>query len=143
MEAATMKTDRGDETQPTATAATEEQPATRGPAGAGGRRPARISRPGPEWVFGGAVGAFFAALALLAVQVRAGADPALGPAEPAAQAPSQPREIVLRRVIRRVVVDPPRAARSADAAAVAAPEPAAPAPEPAAPAPAPLTTQSS
>jgi hypothetical protein len=45
----------------------------------------RRSKPPAGWVFAPALGAFFAALALLAFQVRAGQDPALGPAEPTAQ----------------------------------------------------------
>ena len=119
------------------------------------RRPAKL----PAWpVAAGAAGTFLAALAFLAGQVRDGRDAALGPAEPVA-ARQQPREIVVRRIIRRVVItDPaPRAAAPSGGAAPApaapsAPAPraggppsAAPAPAPAAPAPAPapLTTRSS
>jgi hypothetical protein len=124
------------------------------------RRPAKL----PAWpVAAGAAGTFLAALAFLAGQVREGRDAALGPAEPVA-ARQQPREVVVRRIIRRVVItDPaPRAAAagagaSADAApapATGAPAPSAPAPSapapsapapaaPAPPAPAPLTTRSS
>jgi hypothetical protein len=117
------------------------------------RRPqaARPRKPAAGWVFGAALGAFFAALALLAFQVRAGEDPALGPAPAAQQA--KPRQVLIRRVIKRVVVHhppdsaaaPPAAVRtSAPAPATAAPAPAAPAPPAPAPAaPAPLTTQSS
>ena len=121
---------------------------TDGAAGAG-RPLRRPSKPPAGWVFGAALGAFFAALALLAFQVRAGEDPALG--QPTAQAQSaQPRRVLIRRVIERVVVHHP--AQSSAGAEPAAPAPAttssapAPAPEPApapAPAPAPLTTQSS
>ena len=113
----------------------------------------------PAWpVAAGTAGTFLAALAFLAGQVRDGRDAALGPAEPIA-ARQQPREIVVRRIIRRVVItDPaPRAAAPSGGAAPApaapsAPAPraggppsAAPAPAPAAPAPAPapLTTRSS
>jgi hypothetical protein len=88
----------------------------------------------------GGAGAFLAALAFLAGQVRDGRDAALGPAEPAAT--PRPRVVIVRRVIRRVVVtDPAPRTRTA----VAAPPPAAPAPAPTAPAPAPapLTTRSS
>ena len=125
------------------------------------RRPAKL----PAWpVAAGAAGTFLAALAFLAGQVRDGRDAALGPAEPVAT--RQPREVVVRRVIRKVIIThpAPRAAApsggSAPAsggavpAAVGAPAPSAPAPAasapapapaPAAPAPAPapLTTQSS
>lgn len=111
------------------------------------RRPAKL----PAWpVATGAAGTFLAALAFLAGQVRDGRDPALGPAEPvAARAPQQ---VVVRKIIRRVVVThpAPRAAAPSGGAAVAsapvsgggtptaAPAPAAPAPQPA-----PLTTRSS
>ena len=126
------------------------------------RRPAKL----PAWpVAAGTAGTFLAALAFLAGQVRDGRDAALGPAEPAAT--HAPRDVVVRRVIRRVVVThpAPRAAApaggaapgavapsapsapapSAPAPSAPAPAPAAPAPAPAAPAPAPapLTTRSS
>jgi hypothetical protein len=139
--------------------------APRGAAGGGGgdeptrRGPARKppTKPPAGWVFAPALGAFFAALTLLAFQVRAGQDPALGPAEPVAQAQPKPRRILIRRVIRRVVVHHPptgspaavgarqpatTSAAPAAASAPAAPAAAAPAPAPAS-APAPLTTQSS
>jgi hypothetical protein len=116
---------------------------------------ARVRKPAPGWVFGGALGTFFAALALLAVQVRAGDDPALGEAQPVAAAPaSRPAKVVVKRkVIKRIVVHHP-APEAAPSAPVAAPDTSAPAtaaapsaPAPAAPAtapaPAPLTTQSS
>ena len=119
------------------------------------RRPAKL----PAWpIAAGAAGTFLAALAFLAGQVRDGRDPALGPAEPvAARAPQQ---VVVRKIIRRVVIThpAPRAAAPAGGgtapgapatgagspAPAAAPPPAAP-PAPAAPAPqpAPLTTRSS
>jgi pyruvate dehydrogenase E2 component (dihydrolipoyllysine-residue acetyltransferase) len=118
---------------------------------------ARRRKPAPGWVFGGALGAFFAALALLAVQVRAGNDPALGEPTPksVAAADVRPRKVIVKRkVIKRIVVHHPRPAAAATAStraaptvsapattsAPSAPAPAAPAP---APAPAPLTTQSS
>ena len=72
------------------------------------RRPAK---PPAGWVFGAALAAFFAALALLAFQVRAGRDPALGPAQPVAQVQTKPRRVLIRRVIERVVIHhPPTAA---------------------------------
>jgi hypothetical protein len=116
---------------------------------------ARIRRPAPGWVFGGALGTFFAALALLAVQVRAGEDPSLGQPKPVAAVREQPRKVIVKRkVIKRIVVHHPRptavaaaapssgaAPATATASAPSAPAPvAAPAPVPA---PAPLTTQSS
>jgi hypothetical protein len=115
---------------------------------------ARVRRPAPGWVFGGALGTFFAALALLAVQVRAGEDPSLGQAKPVAAVREQPRKVIVKRkVIKRVVVHHPRptavpAAPSSGAASAppTASAPSAPAPVAApapAPAPAPLTTQSS
>jgi hypothetical protein len=99
-------------------------------------------------MFGGALGAFFAALALLAFQVRAGQDPALGPAQPVAQVQKpKPRRILIRKVIKRVVVHPPPASSSAGAPApveTSTPPTTSSAPAPApAPEPAPLTTQSS
>ena len=132
------------------------------PEAANGAPRPQLRKPGSGWMFGGALGAFFAVIALMALQVRAGQDPALGPAEPVGQAPpTKPRQVLVRRVIRRVVVHhPPRQAAAAGGAAPAAgapvaasssaPAAAAPAPEPAAapppapaPAPAPLTTQAS
>jgi len=123
------------------------------------RRPAKL----PAWpVAAGTAGTFLAALAFLAGQVRDGRDAALGPAEPVAA--QRPQEVVVRRIIRRVVITEPapRAAApatgggepaasapapSAPAESAPAPAPAASAPAPApaapAPAPAPLTTRSS
>ncbi len=133
---------------------------TREPAAAGAAPRARVRKPAPGWVFGGALGTFFAALALLAVQVRAGEDPALGEAKPVAAVDERPRKVLVKRkVIKRIVVHHPRPAAAAAAAAPSsgsaptasapvttsapsAPPPAASAPAPA-PAPAPLTTQSS
>jgi hypothetical protein len=113
--------------------------------------PRRPAKPRAGWVFGGAFGAFCAALALLAFQVRAGQDPALGPAQPVAQVqPAKPRRILIRKVIKRVVIhhSPTASAPAAPAQTSSAPQTttSAPAPSPApapAPAPAPLTTQSS
>jgi len=108
----------------------------------------RGRRSGPAGVMLASLGAFFALLAILAVQVRAGGDPALGPAKPAAEV-AQRRVIVHRVVLRRVVVTQtaPRSRAPAGAApstpAPSAPAPSAPAPAPAAPAPAPVTTGSS
>jgi pyruvate dehydrogenase E2 component (dihydrolipoyllysine-residue acetyltransferase) len=114
-------------------------------------------------VFGGALAAFAVALALLAGQVSAGKDPALGagPKVVIAEAP-KPRRIIVRKIIERVVVThvipaptaaaappaPPAAAATPPAAApvrsalAPAPVAAAPAPPPA-PAPAPVTTHAS
>lgn len=90
-------------------------------------------------VYGGSAAAFAAVLAALGWQVAAGADPAIGEAEPVAAAPAQ--RVVVRRVVRRVIVtrDAPAPARSTPAPAAAEQPPAA-AP---APAPAPPTTRAS
>lgn len=114
------------------------------------RRPVRPIGALPVWT--AATGAFCIALAALAVQVRAGDDPALGAAKPpAAQvAAARAPEVVVRRieqtrVVTHVVPAPEPSAPAAAAApvasapAVSAPAPAvqrAPAPV-AAPAPAP------
>jgi len=117
----------------------------RGAAPEGAAPAARARRPGPAGVMLASLGAFFALLAILAVQVRAGEDPALGPAKPAAER----RVIVHRVVLRRVVVTKPAPRSSAPAASappVSAPAPSAPAPSAPAPAPAapaPVTTGSS
>jgi len=108
---------------------------TAGSAGAH-RQPQARRKPSSFGVFAGSLAAFFALLAFLAVQVRAGGDPALGPATPAATA--APRRVIVHRVIvRRVIVTEraPAAGRGSPAPARSAP--AAPAPAPAAPAPAP------
>jgi hypothetical protein len=105
------------------------------------RRPAKV----PAWpVAAGAAGTFLAALAFLAGQVRDGRDPALGPAVPVA-AHQQPREIVVRKIIRRVVITDPAPRPAAPAApppvAVTAPSAPAPgAPVQSAPAPAPVVS---
>jgi hypothetical protein len=120
----------------------------------------RIRKPGPLPVIAGSLGLFLAVTALLAFQLRAGADPALGAGEPQlVAAASVPRKVVIRRreIVTRIIehrggVAPPpsRAAatppatgpgRSAPSSAAAAPAPAGAAPS--APAPAPLTTRSS
>ena len=87
-----------------------------------------------------AAGALFCvALIFLALQMRAGDDPAIG-AGPTAD--ERPRPVIVRRVIvRRIVEEAPGARDPAPGAAGAAP--AAPAPAPAAPVPAPVTTQAS
>ena len=101
-----------------------------------------IKKPGPFPVIAGSAGLFFAIAALLAFQMRAGADPALGKRKPVvvAQATPAPRKVLVRRVIvTRIVEHRPRrgdaaddAARRGSGAAPAAPS----APAPAAPAPA-------
>ena len=106
------------------------------------RRPAKL----PAWpVAAGTAGTFLAALAFLAGQVRDGRDAALGPAEPVAA--TRPQEVVVRRIIRRVVITEPAprvaapatggAAPAASAPGASAPAQSAPAPAPAASAPAP------
>jgi len=110
------------------------------------RRPVKL----PAWpVAAGTAGTFLAVLAFLAGQVRDGRDPALGPAEPVAT--RAPREVVVRRIVRRVVIHHPApssagvpvaAAPSGAPVAATVPAPAAPA-APAPAAPAPLTTRSS
>jgi hypothetical protein len=113
----------------------------------------RIRKPGPLGVIAGSFGLFFAITALLAFQMRRGADPALGAPKPAATQTAAPRQILVRHVIETRIVEhrartarqrsttssPAPAARTAPAAPSA---PAAPAAPPA-PAPAPLTTRSS
>jgi hypothetical protein len=130
---------RGDSVAHTAT----QQPHvdTRGGLGSNSepRRPQR-RKLASGWVFGASLGAFFVTLALLAFQLRAGQDPALGATTPVAQ--QQPRKVILkRRLIERIVVDDPAQPTASPPSAVQTSEPtttAAPAP-----APAPLTTQSS
>jgi hypothetical protein len=84
-------------------------------------------------------GLFCVVLIYLALQMRAGDDPAIGAGQQTAAAPA-PREVIVRRVIiRRIVVeDAPRAegpASSDESAPAAAVPAAAPVPAPAAPAP--------
>jgi hypothetical protein len=104
----------------------------------------------------GAAATFCAALIYLALQVRAGADPAIGAGTPQAQAPQR---VVVKRIVVRRIVEVPRGgaapggsttATSSGAAVPAvrtsapAPAPAAPAAAPApAPAPAPAVTRAS
>jgi hypothetical protein len=117
-------------------------------------RPRRPGRPSPAPIVFGAWVAFVAVFVLLALQLRAGRDPALGAPAPSAS-PAAERKVVVRRIHRRVVVTtvlPPRAhatappapatttTTSAPTSAPATSAPAAPAP---APAPAPVTTRSS
>jgi 2-oxoglutarate dehydrogenase E2 component (dihydrolipoamide succinyltransferase) len=97
---------------------------------------------------------FCVALIFLALQLRAGDDPAIGAGHQAAAVESAPRPVIVRRVIvRRIVEEAPGApaappatgGAAAPAPAASAPAPAAPAPAAAAPAPAPapVTTQAS
>jgi hypothetical protein len=107
----------------------------------------RITKPGPFPVVGGTLAVFFVVMTLLAFQLRAGADPAIGAGEPQRDAASPAPRIVIRRrvVVTRIVEHRRRRASTPTAGAGSAPAPpaaAAPAP-PAAPAPAPLTTRSS
>jgi len=131
-----------------AMAATTTDRAPSGAAPEGAAPPVRARRAGPAGLMLWSLAGFFALLAVLAVQVRAGEDPALGAAEtPAAAAPAR-RVVVHRVVLRRVVVTDPAPRRSV-ASGGPAPRggtaPAAPAPVAAAPAPppAPVTTGSS
>jgi hypothetical protein len=114
------------------------------------RRPPRRRRPSARPVVVGALALFLAVLALLAVQMRLGGDPALGagttPARP------RPRHVLVHRVVRRVVVvrvpaaaapAAPAPATSAPAAAPPPPAAVAPAPAPAPPPPAPVVTRAS
>jgi hypothetical protein len=115
-------------------------------------------RPSPGWVVGGASAAFVAVLFLLALQVRAGRDAALGAGTPVAAVPEPPRPVVVRRIVRTTVVTHVVRARAATAgratatpvgapAATGGPAPAAatraPVAPASAPAPAPVTTQAS
>ena len=111
------------------------------------KRPAkpRIRKPGPLGVIAGSFGLFFAITALLAFQMRRGADPALGAPKPqvVASATVAPRQIVVRRVIVTRIVEhrPRRGSAPTGSARPASPAPA-PRPlqrrlRPAAPAPAP------
>jgi hypothetical protein len=77
-------------------------------------------KPSPFGVLAGSLAAFFALLAFLAVQVRAGGDPALGQPKPAATA--EPRRVIVHRlIVRRIVVtDRAPAQRTLGRAAVGA-----------------------
>lgn len=137
--------------------------AARQGAGRGGDPRARSQLSGLTVVT--AAGALFCVLLIwLALQVRAGADPAIGAGT---QAPvQQPRQIVVRRIVeRRIVEEPAPAAGGAGGPAIAAgaggpapaagptpaaaapaatdPAPAASAPPAPAPAPAPMVTRAS
>ncbi len=118
----------------------------------------RRRRPSPFWLVTGSLAAFFVLLAFLAVQVRAGGDPALGaPKRTTAIATAEPRRVIIHRVIvRRVIITDPAPTPAPVAAApvaaarapvVRAPAPVvrapAPAPAPVRVAPAPVTTRSS
>jgi hypothetical protein len=108
-------------------------------------------KPSPFGLLAGSLAAFFALLAFLAVQVRAGGDPALGQAKPAATA--EPRRVIVHRVIVRRIVVTGRVRRqrasgdggvaaggkAGSGAVSSAPAPASSAPAPAAP----VTTGSS
>jgi hypothetical protein len=122
------------------------------PAAPAPRKP-QPKRPGPLTTFAITAAAFLVVLTLLAWQVRAGKDPAIGPAKPAA-APVAKKVIVVRRIERKVIIEAPAPtaaaasggapARAASAPAASAPAAAAPAPAAPAPAPAPvLATRSS
>jgi hypothetical protein len=110
------------------------------------KRPAkpRIRKPGPLGVTAGSFGLFFMIAALLAFQMRRGADPALGAPKPqVAAAPAAPRQILVRRVIVTRIVEH-RTGRVRSAPQRSTSSPAAPSrPAAPAPAPAPLTTRSS
>ena len=98
------------------------------------RRPVRPIGALPVWT--AAVGAFCVALAALAVQVRAGDDPALGAAKPAAaQVAAAPGpEVVVRRIERKRVVTHVVPAAEPAAPTAAPAQVSAPAPSTAAPA---------
>lgn len=102
------------------------------------KRPPR--RPAGFGVAAGAVVAFLAILAVLAIRMSTGKDPALGADDPGGQglaAAKLKRPVIHRRVVKlRVVHDPPAAQSAAPGTASLAIAPA-PASSPAAPAPAP------
>ena len=99
----------------------------------------RIRKPGPLGVIAGSFGLLFAITALLAFQMRRGADPALGAPKPQVAAPTAPRQILVRRVIVTRIVEHrtgrPRSSPRRSTAPAAPPAPA--------PAPAPLVTRAS
>ncbi|MDA0164640.1 hypothetical protein OM076_30515 [Solirubrobacter ginsenosidimutans] len=104
----------------------------------------RIRKPGPLTVIAGSFGLFFAITALLAAQMRRGADPALGAPKPQllAAAPA-PRHILVRRVIVTRIVESAQGGAPSNSRPPSV-SPGTPAPPAApAPAPAPLTTRSS
>ena len=100
-------------------------------------------KPSPFGLLAGSLAAFFALLAFLALQVRAGGDPALGQPKPAATA--EPRRVIVHRVIvRRIVVTDRAPARRPSGTAAAVSSAPAPAPSAAgAVSSAPVTTGSS
>ncbi|MBJ7331965.1 MAG: hypothetical protein JHC95_18860, partial [Solirubrobacteraceae bacterium] len=110
------------------------------------RRPVRPIA--PQWVWSSAAGAFCVALAALALQVRAGGDPALGAGTPApaAQVASAPPQVVIRRIEQRRVVThvvpapEPQAVAAAPAPEASTPTPAVSAPAPVVSAPAPVVS---
>jgi hypothetical protein len=88
-------------------------------------------------------GLFCLMLIYLALQVRSGNDPAIGAGTPTATAPA-PRQVIVRRIIIRRIVEEdapataqPAAGSGTPTADAPAPASSAPAPAPAAPAPAP------
>lgn len=99
------------------------------------RRPApRPRRPGPLPVVAASLATFLALLAFLALQLRAGRDPALGAGKAATQVAA--RRVLVRRIEKKVVVvhttpSPTRLAATGSPAPVVA-APSAPAPAPAA-----------
>lgn len=90
---------------------------------------------------------FFATLALLAWQMSAGRDPALGASVASTQTAAKPRKVVVRKIVITRVIQRPDAVRSAAAVPQRAPAPATtrvvPAQPAPAPAPAPVVTRSS
>jgi hypothetical protein len=89
-------------------------------------------------VVAGSVGLFFVILALLAFQLRAGKDPAIGAGEPRLAAAAAPQVLVRRVIETRIVEHRPAGGATAPRATRPAPVQSAP------PAPAPpLTTRSS
>ena len=74
---------------------------------------APITKPGPFPVIALSLGLFLAIVALLAFQMRAGADPAIGKGEPVQVAAATPRAAqgLIRRVIVTRIVEHRRAAR--------------------------------
>jgi hypothetical protein len=121
-------------------------PERRTPEGRRSRREVLSRRRPAAWpTLAASLGAFLAAMAFLAGQMRDGNDPALGRAKPAA---AKPRAVVVRRIVKRTVVHHPRRSGAQPSAlpspSEASAEQNAPAPAPApAPQPAPLTTRSS
>jgi len=103
------------------------------------RPPARSQKPALI-AYLGSLAVFVAVLALLSWRVAAGADPAIGAGEQPAAAPVPAKQVLVRRIVRRVIVTreaPEPAPAPAAAAAPAAVPASAPAPAPAASAPAP------